>query len=255
MSADGGFRGRGEQSDLYYTVFGLDCLAALGAEIPAEPLLAYLRSFGRGEALDFVHLASLPAGCLSEDARSAILRGIEGHRASDGGYNPVAGAEHGSAYGGYLALGAYGDLEAGLPEPGRMARCIEALRLDDGAYANEPSLAIRTVPGSAAAITVLRHLGRPVDPACGDWLLAQAHPQGGFRAVAAAPIPDLLSTATALHALAAMGVALDAVRPPCLDFVSTLYTPEGAFRGSWLDDTLDCEYTYYGLLALGHLGT
>jgi hypothetical protein len=38
-----------------------------------------------------------------------------------------------------------------------------------------------------------------------------------------------------------------------LDFVDSLWTNRGGFFGSWLDDTLDCEYTYYGLLALGHL--
>jgi len=32
-----------------------------------------------------------------------------------------------------------------------------------------------------------------------------------------------------------------------------LWTNRGGFYGNWLDDTLDCEYTYYGLLALGHL--
>jgi len=46
---------------------------------------------------------------------------------------------------------------------------------------------------------------------------------------------------------------LDAVREPCLDFLNSLWSPRGAFRGSWVDDALDCEYTYYGLLALGHL--
>jgi hypothetical protein len=79
------------------------------------------------------------------------------------------------------------------------------------------------------------------------------HPESGFYAAPAAPIPDLLSTATALHALSAMGVPLDALREPCLDFVQSLWNGAGAFSGSWADGTPDCEYTYYGLLALGHL--
>jgi hypothetical protein len=66
-------------------------------------------------------------------------------------------------------------------------------------------------------------------------------------------MPDLLSTATALHALAALHADIDHLREPCLDFVDTLWTSTGGFYGSWADDTLDCEYTYYGLLALGHL--
>ena len=44
-----------------------------------------------------------------------------------------------------------------------------------------------------------------------------------------------------------------AIREKCLDFIDTLWMNEGGFCGSWLDQALDCEYTYYGLLALGHL--
>jgi hypothetical protein len=66
-------------------------------------------------------------------------------------------------------------------------------------------------------------------------------------------MPDLLSTATALHALALLGVPFEQ-RELCLDFVDTLWTRSGGFYGYWGDDGLDCEYTFYALLALGHLG-
>lgn len=69
----------------------------------------------------------------------------------------------------------------------------------------------------------------------------------------AAPIPDLLFTATALRAMSCVSVPLDSVRDPCLDFIHSLWTGNGSFLGSWADNTLDCEYTYYGLPALGHL--
>ena len=70
----------------------------------------------------------------------------------------------------------------------------------------------------------------------------------------AAPLPDLLSTATTLHALATMEVDLPAsLRERCLDFVDTLWSAQGGFHGHWADDHLDAEYTFYGLLALGHL--
>ena len=68
-------------------------------------------------------------------------------------------------------------------------------------------------------------------------------------------MPDLLSTATALHALAAVGAPLDDLREPCLDFLDSLWDHRGGFHGSWADDALDCEYVFYGLLALGHLST
>ena len=45
-----------------------------------------------------------------------------------------------------------------------------------------------------------------------------------------------------------MWISLDS-----LDFIDTLWTNEGSFYGHWQEETLDCEYTYYALLALGHL--
>jgi hypothetical protein len=63
----------------------------------------------------------------------------------------------------------------------------------------------------------------------------------------------LLSTAVALHALSNHPEAIARVKEPCLDFIDSLWSAAGGFHGNWADDTLDPEYTYYGLLALGHL--
>ena len=57
----------------------------------------------------------------------------------------------------------------------------------------------------------------------------------------------------AARALSGMKADLGDRKEPCLDFVDSLWSARGGFVGSWEDDALDCEYTYYGLLALGHL--
>ena len=49
------------------------------------------------------------------------------------------------------------------------------------------------------------------------------------------------------------GLSLARLKEPCLDFIDTLWTAAGGFHGTWDDEELDLEYTYYGLLALGHL--
>ena len=56
----------------------------------------------------------------------------------------------------------------------------------------------------------------------------------------------------ALHALAGLQAPIDSIKEQCLDFIDTLWTNEGSFHGHWHEDVLDCEYTFYGLLALGH---
>lgn len=261
LNPDGGFQDRAGNSDLYYTVFGLEGLIALRADLPAQQVRGYLRAFGDGAGLDFVHLgclarcwAALPAELRPEAPADAILSRIESHRSGDGGYAAEPGAADGTVYGCFLALGAYQDCGRDLPDPAGLSRCLRRLRAEDGGYANQQDVPLGLTPATAAAATLLRQLGEPAPPELADWLLARCRPEGGFFATPIAPLPDLLSTATALHALSGMHANIDAIREPCLDFIDTLWTSKGGFHGNWADDDLDCEYTYYGLLALGHLG-
>src|SRR3954454_21900598 len=84
MNGDGGFNDRAGASDLYYTVFGLECLMALRADIPASTVIPYLQMFGEGVALDLVHLACL-ARCWADASKAppqnagAIAARIEKH--------------------------------------------------------------------------------------------------------------------------------------------------------------------------------
>jgi hypothetical protein len=57
----------------------------------------------------------------------------------------------------------------------------------------------------------------------------------------------------ALHALDGLQVDFSSLKERMLDYVDSLWSAGGGFHGHWADDELDVEYTYYGLLALGHL--
>lgn len=264
QNEDGGFKDRKGQSDLYYTVFGLDALAALQQQPDMERVRAYVESFGDSGGLDFVHLCALTRAWIAlgkpivpDALKQSLAHRLGTFRARDGGFNSTVNSARGSAYGAFLGLAAYQDLGVPLPEPMELVRSLKFLETDDGAWTNEvfgrSKMPVGATNSTAAAVTVLRNLNMPLNSTVGDWLLAQAHPQGGFLAVPGAPIPDLLSTATALHALAGLGVSFERIKEPCLDFVDSLWTNEGAFHGHWTDEHLDCEYTCYGLLALGHL--
>lgn len=261
ITPEGGGADRAGRPDLYYTIFVLAGLEALQAELPIEKVRPFVDSFGDGTALDFVHLGALArcrAAIGSEKTPhkfpDAILARLETFRTADGGYEVKPGAAHGNAYGCFVALGAYQDLGANLPDSLRMVQCLKFLETPDGAWGNVRGMRQGTVPATAAAITLLHQLAMPISAAAGDWLLAQIHSDGGWLAVPGAPIPDLLSTATALHALSCLDRPLPAaLREKCLDFVDTLWSAEGGFHGHWADDALDAEYTFYGLLALGHL--
>jgi prenyltransferase beta subunit len=259
INPDGAFRNRAGESDLYYTVFGLDCLVALQIQPPVDEISHYLRTLGDGDGLDFVHLACLARGWagvtrnLSLAHADAILARIDQYRTPDGGYNQSREASHGTVYGAYLALGAYQDLGACIPNAEGLLASMPGLRAKDGAFANVPGASAGVTTATAAAVTLMRQLQADPEPALAAWLRARCLPAGGFFAVPDAPVPDLLSTAAALHALAGMHVPLNGLREPCLDFIDSLWTNRGGFYGHWSDDALDTEYTYYALLSLGHL--
>lgn len=250
VNPDGGFRGRSSDSDLYYSMFGIEALCALGVKIPYDQFSGYLRKFYTASSLDVVHLCCL-ARCLADvcpgdiDGALAemITSGVEGSFGAGG-----------SAYGFFLGLGAYQDMGVSVPDAGGVVSCVGSLKRGGGGYANESDVSAAAVPATAAAIAVLHYLGGDVGEDTVDWLLKRVGTEGGFPAVENAPVADLLSTATALHALSLVGADIGNLREGCLDFVDTLWDGKGGFCGSVADGTCDCEYTFYGLLALGHLG-
>ena len=259
LLGDGGFADRAGRSDLYYTVFALQALAALGEPLAAERIAAYLGGFGAGADLDLVHLSCLVRSwsCLGGaatpgDVRAEAARRLAEQRCDDGGFGLQGAAPAGSAYGCFLALSMAQDLSVELADPDGLARCLASLREPDGAYANDRLVPIGSVPATAAAVAVLHHLGRPARDETAAWLRAQQAPTGGFLAVPVAPEADLLSTATALHALRILSAEVGTIRAACLAFVRSL-AREGGFAGHAADDLADCEYTFYGLLSLGQL--
>jgi len=257
---DGGIRGRSSESDLYYTVFGLDCLLALDGQAPIGKVQAYIDTFGEGERLDFVHLSCL-VRCRSRLRRmmtdmetgQRILRRLENYRSVDGGYHPQARNTASATYACFLAFLGYESFEKPLPAPHELMTALRMHRGNDGSFRNEPDGETGGTPSTAAAVLMGHHLGEPCSPAAVDWLLARFQDHGGFKAGPEAPEADLLSTATALMALHQVGVPLEEIREPCVDFVASLWDEDGGFRGHRLDPMPDCEYTFYGLLALGIL--
>ena len=337
QNPDGGFQDRAGRSDLYYTVFGLDALDAFAETPNLATLENFLRSFGAGESLDFVHLtclarcwSALPGKILGA-TRQALLKKLRTYRAADGGFAPTPAAAHSTAYACLLGgeafqslglgtenltqrrkeknngakfhdgnqdFGAFGGRALPSDQTGRAAspkppqgiftthkvepvfafapfrwplrlgvklfpslgnfrrklfQVLEKLRTADGAYANESGMAFGSTTATAAAVALLRAVKGSVPPEVAPWLLARCQPRGGFCATPQTPMPDLLSTAVALHALATLGTPLGDIKEPCLDFIDSLWDNAGAFHGSWADDALDVEYTFYALLALGQL--
>ncbi len=118
INPDGGFRGRTDQSDLYYTVFGIESLIALGARVDSDPVMGYLDGFADGKSLGLVHLACLarcranlrPPEHAEDKLYERIAHRLEFHRCADGGYSNSMGEKCCTSYSCFLVMWAYQDL-------------------------------------------------------------------------------------------------------------------------------------------------
>lgn len=222
-NADGGVCGRDKRSDLYYTVFGASCLRSLGVPVPLFRLWKYVRSFGLGEELDFVHLVCLARlrtlFPIKKRDRLTLFKNIEAHNTE-------------SAYDLFLSLLAQ-DHAGELHFP------------DAHLVASEDD----PTPNLAATLIV----NQTADPDLVRLLLSRTAPSGGFCAGKRVRTPDLLSTATALFALSSLNINLEELRRPCMEFVVSLWRDSGGFAGHVADEYEDVEYTAYALLSIGCL--
>lgn len=262
QNPDGGFRGKGTESDLYYTGFALLSLTALKAKFDGTSVIPFLQSFETGDGLDLAHLAALirERVLVMDEPFDAALRGafqqqVDSFVCGDGGYHHLNAGKTGSAYGCFLAIGAYQDLGVDLSatQVDGMLACIGQLQSPGGGFFNETMIPAVSVPGTAAAMMVQQALtGSVADTDAARWLLTCLD-EGGFRVMPMAPMADLLSTAVALHSLSMTGFDLDAIRLSCLSFVDLVWNSNLGFCANAFDPITDPEYMFYGLLSLGHL--
>lgn len=264
INDDGGFRGRAQASDLYYTVFGMTALSALGVEFSLDRSWNYLGNFGDGANLDFIHLTCLARcraicrfmgdGMFPETSDDALIIRMEEFRAACGGYNHTAkGMRKGTVYAAFLAYCAYEDCGTKIPAMGDMLGSVEGLKCAGGGYSNDESILSGTTTATAAAMVLHHKAGAGTDDSTVNWLLNRCTARGGFLAGEHARMPDLLSTGTALHALKTVGATPGDRTAACRKFIDLLWMEDGGFAGTPADLTIDCEYTFYALLGLGSL--
>ncbi len=219
QNTDGGFRGRGVESDIYYTLFAVASLKALGYPVPLFKVWKYVRSFGMGDGLDLVHLV-----CLVQLRTAFPIWGMTRRRL----YKRLAKHRAESAYDLFLKL----------------------LVEDDSGPDDSVQVSL-DAPTTQLAAAVL--VNRQNDKASEEALLGRFAEPGGFAPSDKIAVPDLLSSATALFALVGVGAKLDAIQQPCFKYAESLWRDSGGFAGHVADEFEDVEYTFYALLTTGCL--
>ena len=262
MTCEGGFADRDGNTDLYYTVFGLQLLEALHIEIPYERVAGFLQGLYPGiEDMDLLDAASLGRcfGCLPLEYKiggigDRIAERISAFVSLDGGYAMIEGQENGSIYAAFLAMGAQQDMGLTLTNPRGLVASIESLALANGSYVNDQTMPLGLVPSTAAAIVMLDILVGTVPELAAEWLKSCSCSEGGISAVPGGD-PDLLSTGVGLYAMVKCGMDISDMKYDIGRFLEALLQEGGGYCGSSDDKTSDCEYTYYGLLTKGIIST
>ncbi len=271
QNPDGGFSGREGPSDLYYTGFALRGLA-LSAGL-SEGIAARAVEFHRGRleapstSVDFLSLvfsavlleaaAGVDVFQLADlERKKAVADATARFRRADGGYAKTERSGQCSTYHTFLVATCLELVGAPLPEPPKIERMIRLRRRPDGGFVELDGLDHSGTNPTAAAIGLLRLLeamDEPTRKAGVSFLAGMQNAEGGWRANTRIPAADLLSTFTALVALADLD-ALPAVDTAAARrYVESLALPGGGFRGGAWDDRADFEYTFYGLGVLALL--
>jgi len=292
LHQNGGFCDRSGKQDPYYCVFGYSLVLALNIPINLEEQYSYLENYRQNNQPDFIHAISLIRchmllAAIKEKQRlgrtanflkkSGLLKQlwqkklskklhseltdcfavIEKYRSADGGYNQEKrDADTTTTYAAFIAWGLFDDLTYKPEINAHLAALIQQLKCSDGSYANQPNSTTGPVTSTAAAIITMVENNLTVPEETLNWLMERQTRHGGFTANAAVPLPDLLSTATALLALSLAntdehGLTRTNTKDLIQNFVDLHWDESGGFFGSAADQTADIEYTYYALLTLG----
>lgn len=252
------FVNKGGEPDIYYTSFGWVLAYVLGLSLDREVMRRYLESLDQA-SMDLVHYAAYRRCELIQHFFN-VPEWLAGHMPIIGNWaNSVSvhpfnvvdypNQDPDSPYSRFICRGCLEDCGQKVDQK-RTLNCFAAYRVANGGFSNRRGDLVASVNATAAALMVIGQEDgyRKNDDL--DYLLHVQDPSGGFRADVTAPVPDLLSTATALFALRCYGVS-PLVSPR--DFIEAHWLDNGGFGATLWDEEGDVEYLFYGLLALGSL--
>jgi len=263
LTPEGGFANKVGKADIYYSLFGLSSSCILQLDLPFNEIKNWLDSFSLKE-LGLIELSSL-SKCYS------ILGIINGfrpvidkkklHQIAEAGKRfktennsfSLDGRGRGTPYSVFLAMNLYQDLGLELKNIPDLKQALTEYLQPDGRYADPNGSGRGLLNSTVAGLLCWRQftgeiLSQPI-----DWLQSQLSPSGGFKADPQAKLPDMLSTSVALFALKICNADISSFQKMSRQFVEDHWMPDGSFSATLLDEQGDCEYTYYGLLALGAL--
>lgn len=251
--ADGGFMGKSGKPDIYYTLFGWMLSYVLGIKPDHQKMSDYLK--GQDERrMDLIHYAAYKrcqmisqlAG--GDKARLLLnaLRAMPVRRLED--FKGLSHNDPESPYTQFVWLSLLEDSGNRIPGKEEVLLSLKHYRIEGGGFSNIRNGLSASTNATTAALSVIGQLDKYGNGADIDYLWETQKESGGFGATENSPLPDLLSTATALFTLRCYN-RKPKVSPA--DFIEAHWHDHGGFSATIMEDCSDVEYTFYGLLALG----
>ena len=253
MTENGAFMDKNGNDDLYYTSFGLMLAYVLQLKINTKRTEQWLDKHN-GKLSDLVNYAAYTRSrmlckLLKTGKLNFALSRLFKTKQTLPDFTDYPHGDKFSPYSQFLLLSLKEDLGIETENYKEILTSLSSYRVENGGFSNVKESKTASTNATVAALAVNGQLrGYRVNDDV-DYLYSLQDDSGGFYANNSAPIPDLLSTATALFMLKCYGVT---PRIDANEFVEAHWVSNaGGFCATLIDEACDVEYTFYGLLALG----
>jgi hypothetical protein len=249
------FMNKNRTADLYYTVVGWLLAYMLDIRLDEKKTSAYLKRQAI-DGLDFIHYAAFVRCRLLQKLLAGRYFALGMGRLFSSPVKPLYAFEHyphddaETPYSRFVWLCMMEDANRKIRNKAELKAGLNEYRVPTGGFSNRKNNPAAATNATAAALAGLGPLAGYKTNEDVHFLQELQKVSGGFAAAPHSPVPDLLSTATALFTLQCYRI-----KPkisPC-DFIEAHWLNSGGFSATLLEDTSDVEYTFYGLLALGTL--
>ncbi len=247
----------------------------LQQQLRTELPLVDLHSLIYGASLLEIATGKNPFVIAPKQWKTSVTQSLESLRREDGGYAKSPDGKSSSTYYSFLTLLTHQLLEQKIIAPERLSQFIFSQQREDGGFVEIAQMQQSGTNPTAAAIGTLRILDEqntaPNNKS--NSLLTKSYnrvipflckmqtDEGGFKANSRIPIADLMSTFTALLTLqdleekrstfttshTSAAYDLESLKR----YVRSLASEKnnGGFLAAHWDDTLDVEYSFYGIAA------
>ena len=252
MTENGGFMDKSGKADLYYTPFGLMLTHILQLNINPDITEQWLDK----QDSRLSDLVSRSAYVRSRMLCKLLKYGKSGFalnrlfktKQTFPAFTNYPHNDMYSPYSQFMSLSLREDMDIGTINRQEILSSLSAYRVESGGFTNIKGGKEPSTNATVAALAVKGQLCGYTDNEDIRYLFSSQDESGGFFACPASPVPDLLSTATALFMLKCY-----AVEPQfnADDFIDAHWLESGGFGATFIDESGDAEYTFYGLLALG----